>query len=119
MAGVPLWSAAVLPEPFLGGCDDPGMDVSAGDLGRLLREAVAAHGRMCGSAGRMTESECRGPSLLPGWSRGHVLTHWALMLTVSHGCWRRRCAARRPRNTRGAMRSATARSRPERPVPRG
>jgi maleylpyruvate isomerase len=53
------------------------MDVSAGDLGRLLREAVVAHGRMCGSAGRMTESECRGPSLLPGWSRGHVLTHWA------------------------------------------
>jgi hypothetical protein len=62
---------------FWEGCDDPGMDVSADDLGVLLREAVAAHGRMCASAGRMTESECGDPSLLPGWSRGHVLTHWA------------------------------------------
>jgi maleylpyruvate isomerase len=53
------------------------MDVSAGDLGGLLREAVAAHGRMCASVGRMTEGACAGPSLLPGWSRGHVLTHWA------------------------------------------
>jgi maleylpyruvate isomerase len=53
------------------------MDVSAGDLGGLLREAVAAHGRMCASASRLTESDCRGPSLLLGWSRGHVLTHWA------------------------------------------
>lgn len=62
---------------FLGGCDDPRMDVSAGDLGGLLREAVAAHGRMLTSASRMTDSDCRGSSLLPGWSRGHVLTHWA------------------------------------------
>jgi maleylpyruvate isomerase len=53
------------------------MDVSAGDLGGLLREAEAAHGRMRASAGGMTDSDCRGPSLLPGWSRGHVLTHWA------------------------------------------
>jgi hypothetical protein len=27
---------------FLGGCDDPGKDVSAGDLGALLRQVVAA-----------------------------------------------------------------------------
>lgn len=53
------------------------MDVSAEDLDGLLREAVAAHGRMWASASRMTNSGCRGPSLLPGWSRGHVLTHWA------------------------------------------
>ena len=25
----------------------------------------------------MTDDDCRAPSLLPGWSRGHVLTHWA------------------------------------------
>lgn len=25
----------------------------------------------------MTDDDCRGPSLLPGWTRGHVLTHWA------------------------------------------
>lgn len=53
------------------------MDVSAGDLGGLLREAVAADGRMCVSASRMTEGDCGGPSPLPGWSRDHVLTHWA------------------------------------------
>jgi maleylpyruvate isomerase len=29
------------------------------------------------SAGRMADGDCRAPSLLPGWSRGHVLTHWA------------------------------------------
>jgi maleylpyruvate isomerase len=53
------------------------MDVSAGDVGGLLREAVAAHGRMCASAAQMTEGDCGGPSVLPGWNRGHVLTHWA------------------------------------------
>ena len=53
------------------------MDVSASDLGGLMRAAVAAHGRMLTSASRMTGGDCRGPSLLPGWSRGHVLTHWA------------------------------------------
>ena len=25
----------------------------------------------------MTDDDCRAPSLLPGWSRGHVLAHWA------------------------------------------
>jgi maleylpyruvate isomerase len=25
----------------------------------------------------MTDGDCREPSLLPGWSRGHVLAHWA------------------------------------------
>jgi maleylpyruvate isomerase len=25
----------------------------------------------------MTDDDCRGPSLLPGWTRGHVLSHWA------------------------------------------
>ena len=25
----------------------------------------------------MTDDSCRAPSLLPGWSRGHVLAHWA------------------------------------------
>jgi maleylpyruvate isomerase len=29
------------------------------------------------SATGMTDDDCRGPSLLPDWSRGHVLTHWA------------------------------------------
>jgi DNA-binding CsgD family transcriptional regulator len=29
------------------------------------------------AAGRMTDAEAREPSLLPGWTRGHVLTHVA------------------------------------------
>jgi maleylpyruvate isomerase len=53
------------------------MEVTAEDLGDLLRAATAAHRRMLASASRMTDDDCRGPSLLPGWSRGHVLTHWA------------------------------------------
>jgi maleylpyruvate isomerase len=53
------------------------MEVKADDLGGLLRAATAAHRRMEASASRVTDDGCRGPSLLPGWSRGHVLTHWA------------------------------------------
>jgi maleylpyruvate isomerase len=53
------------------------MEVAARDLAGLLRAAVAAHQRMQASASRMTADDCRGPSLLPGWSRGHVLTHCA------------------------------------------
>lgn len=53
------------------------MDVTAEDLSGLLPAAVTAHRRMQASASRMTDDDCRGPSLLPGWTRGHVLTHWA------------------------------------------
>jgi maleylpyruvate isomerase len=53
------------------------MEVTAEDLGDLLHAATAAHRRMLASASLMTDADCRGPSLLPGWSRGHVLTHWA------------------------------------------
>jgi maleylpyruvate isomerase len=53
------------------------MRVAADDLGGLLNAAAAAHRRMQASASRMTDDDCRGPSLLPGWTRGHVLTHWA------------------------------------------
>ena len=53
------------------------MEVSAADLAVLTRAAVAAHRRLLASASEMTDAECRAPSLLPGWSRGHVLAHWA------------------------------------------
>uniref|UniRef100_UPI00262ED002 maleylpyruvate isomerase N-terminal domain-containing protein n=1 Tax=Trebonia sp. TaxID=2767075 RepID=UPI00262ED002 len=53
------------------------MEVAAADLAELTREAVAAHRRMWTSASRMTDDDCSAPSLLPGWSRGHVLAHWA------------------------------------------
>jgi maleylpyruvate isomerase len=52
------------------------MEVTADDLGGLLRAVTAAHRRMQASASGVTDDDCRGPSLLPGWSRGHVLTHW-------------------------------------------
>ncbi|HEX6525117.1 MAG TPA: maleylpyruvate isomerase N-terminal domain-containing protein [Streptosporangiaceae bacterium] len=53
------------------------MDVAVADLAELTRAAVASHRRMWTSASRMTDEDCRAPSLLPGWSRGHVLAHWA------------------------------------------
>lgn len=41
---------------------------------RVLRTATA---RLVNATARLTEAEAREPSLLPGWSRGHVLTHVA------------------------------------------
>jgi maleylpyruvate isomerase len=69
------------------------MELTADDLGPLLRAAATAHRRMQTSASRMTDDDCRGPSLLPGWTRGHVLTHWArnadgqsrMLLAAMHG----------------------------------
>jgi maleylpyruvate isomerase len=53
------------------------MEPTADDLDGLLRATAASHQRMQESASRMTDDDCRRPSLLPGWTRGHVLTHWA------------------------------------------
>lgn len=51
------------------------------DVSRLLDTHVsgcaAAHQRLLSSLDGLTNDECREPSLLPGWSRGHVLTHIA------------------------------------------
>jgi maleylpyruvate isomerase len=58
-------------------CDDDGMEVAAADLAQLTHAAVASHRHMRTSASKMTDDECCAPSLLPGWSRGHVLAHWA------------------------------------------
>ncbi len=48
---------------------------------RTLHETVtgcaAAHQRLLATADAMTEVEARADSLLPGWTRGHVLTHLA------------------------------------------
>ncbi|MEV0253497.1 maleylpyruvate isomerase family mycothiol-dependent enzyme [Streptomyces sp. NPDC050732] len=40
----------------------------------LLRTCVD---RLLATAGALSDQDVRGPSLLPGWSRGHVLTHLA------------------------------------------
>lgn len=43
-----------------------------------LQDQVAAAGRrVLATATRISDGEVAGPSLLPGWSRGHVLTHIA------------------------------------------
>jgi maleylpyruvate isomerase len=47
------------------------------DPGRLLARIQVATGRLAVTAGALTDAQAREPSLLPGWSRGHVLTHLA------------------------------------------
>ena len=47
---------------------------AAGALGGRLASSTA---RLVQTAARLTDTEARQASLLPGWSRGHVLTHLA------------------------------------------
>jgi maleylpyruvate isomerase len=55
-----------------------GDDVDPAALARGLRLAIAdATARLVETAARITDRQAREPSLLPGWSRGHVLTHIA------------------------------------------
>jgi maleylpyruvate isomerase len=49
------------------------MDEASHSLDRL----AAATGRLLASAAALSDARAREPSLLPGWSRGHVLTHVA------------------------------------------
>jgi maleylpyruvate isomerase len=46
----------------------------AGELRLAIADATA---RLVDTAARLTDQQVRAPSLLPGWSRGHVLTHIA------------------------------------------
>lgn len=50
------------------------MDTRRTDLKDQIDEATD---RLIATIGRMTEEEVRAPSLLPGWTRGHVITHVA------------------------------------------
>lgn len=43
----------------------------------ILDRIVAATGQLLCTAGGFGDADVRGPSLLPGWTRGHVLTHIA------------------------------------------
>ena len=47
------------------------------DLQRALDEMAEATDRLLAGLDRLTERDVRGPSLLPGWTRAHVLTHLA------------------------------------------
>ena len=42
-----------------------------------LAECVKGHARLLATIASLTDDEVSSPSLLPGWSRGHVLTHLA------------------------------------------
>lgn len=42
-----------------------------------LDDVRAAHARLLALVGALTDGEARRPSLLPGWTIGHVLTHLA------------------------------------------
>jgi len=42
-----------------------------------ISRIAEADGRLIASASALTDEQLREPSLLPGWSRGHVLTHIA------------------------------------------
>jgi maleylpyruvate isomerase len=50
------------------------VDRDPGDLPERIGQAT---GRLLATAATLTDSQARAPSLLPGWSRGHVLTHIA------------------------------------------
>lgn len=57
----------------------------ADDGYRELVEQVRESGeRLRGTLGAMTEEQARGASLLPGWSRGHVVTHLARNADAMH-----------------------------------
>jgi hypothetical protein len=47
------------------------------DPGSLRERIEAATGLLNATAAAMTDDQARERSLLPGWSRGHVLTHLA------------------------------------------
>ncbi|WP_169945689.1 maleylpyruvate isomerase family mycothiol-dependent enzyme [Microbispora sp. H11081] len=46
-------------------------------IDEIERELTEATGRLLATAARLTDEDLRAPSLLPGWTRGHVLTHVA------------------------------------------
>jgi maleylpyruvate isomerase len=47
------------------------------DISQSMASIAAATGRLLGTAGTLTDAQVGEPSLLPGWTRGHVLSHLA------------------------------------------
>ena len=48
-----------------------------GDIGQQLASIEESADRLLGSARALTDAQAHAASLLPGWTRGHVLTHVA------------------------------------------
>ena len=42
-----------------------------------IEACAAAHRRLLATVGTLSDDDVRGPSLLPGWTRAHVVTHLA------------------------------------------
>ncbi|MFG2950023.1 maleylpyruvate isomerase family mycothiol-dependent enzyme [Streptomyces adustus] len=53
------------------------IDLALEDIDLLLDEVRASGARVCVGLGSLTDLQVREPSALPGWSRGHVITHLA------------------------------------------
>ncbi|MGX1548881.1 maleylpyruvate isomerase family mycothiol-dependent enzyme [Streptomyces adustus] len=52
-------------------------DITLADIDLLLDEVRASAARVCAGLDSLTGLQAREPSALPGWSRGHVVTHLA------------------------------------------
>ena len=50
---------------------------TATSAGQLREQVGGATDRLLATAAQLTDEQVKAPSLLPGWSRGHVLTHLA------------------------------------------
>ncbi len=61
-------------DPYL---SDPGDSDPAAAAAQLSDAVAAATQRLRATAATLSEEQLRAPSRLPGWSRGHVLTHIA------------------------------------------
>jgi maleylpyruvate isomerase len=46
-------------------------------VAQVLQELAAATDTLLAGIGGLTDADARAPSLLPGWTRGHVVTHLA------------------------------------------
>jgi maleylpyruvate isomerase len=47
------------------------------DISESMADIAAATGRLLATSGTLTDAQVAEPSLLPGWTRGHVLSHLA------------------------------------------
>lgn len=52
-------------------------EAAARALDAQVTGCAASHQRLLASLETLTDEQCREPSLLPGWTRGHVLSHLA------------------------------------------
>jgi len=53
------------------------MEGATAEIAASVAGTRAAHQKLAESLAALTDNQARGPSLLPGWSIGHVLTHIA------------------------------------------